>query len=207
MDLTGGLTDRIYGKRKAALLGPLQGDVLEIGPGPGVNLKYFSPSVRWIGVEPNIHARAKISERAAHLGMRAEALTGTAEKLALDDSSVDVAVATLVLCSVDDVAVTLAEILRVLRPGGSCVFIEHVAAERGTQLRRFQDAINPIWRVCADGCNANRETARFIAEAGFDGMNIEQFRVSSPMIHLAPHIAGTAKKSDLARGGAADERQ
>lgn len=194
LDLTAGLTERIYGDRKRALLGPLQGDVLEIGPGTGTSLGYFSQDVRWIGVEPNIHARSKLIKRASDLGLKAEVRTGVAEKLPLEDSSADAAVATLVLCSVDDVAVALSEIRRVLRPGGRFVFIEHVAAERGTALRRFQDAIAPVWRACADGCHANRETARFITEASFESVTYDQFRISSPMLHLSPHIAGTATK-------------
>ena len=194
LDLVGGLSDRIYGERKRALLGPLTGVVVEIGPGSVGNFNYLGPGVRWIGVEPNVHARSKLLKHAAERGVPADVYVGVAEHLPLADSSADAAVATLVLCSVDDVAATLREILRVLRPGGSFVFIEHVAAEQGTALRSFQDAIAPLWRWCADGCHANRETGRMLDEAGFERVIRDQFRVASPMVHLAPHIAGAATK-------------
>src|SRR5689334_12021755 len=104
--------------RKRALLGRLGGDVLEIGPGTGVNLAYLSPTVRWIGVEPNGYLRERLRAEAARRGLAAEVRAGTVERLPVPDRSVDAVISTLVLCSVPDPDAALREVRRVLRPGG-----------------------------------------------------------------------------------------
>ena len=108
----------------------------------------------------------------------------------LEADSVDFAVSFLVLCSVDDVAGTLREVRRVLRPGGRFVFIEHVAAPKGTWLRRLQRVVRPLWQRITDGCRPNRETWTHLEEAGFSQLEIEHFRVPVPVV--GPHLSGTA---------------
>ncbi len=166
--------NRLVGPRKRKLFGDLSGPVLEIGAGTGSNLKYLPKDAVWYGIE-------------------AEFSLGRAEDLPARDSSMDAVVATLVLCSVKDPRQALREILRVLKPGGRFVFIEHVAAAEGTSTRRRQNWISPMWRLLADGCHPNRETWRFIDQAGFAGVDYERFRVNLPV--AGPHIAGLATKS------------
>ncbi len=178
--------------RKAALFGGLAGDVLEIGPGGGPNLRYYAPDVRWIGVEPNPYMHDYLRERATQQGLDVDLRLGMAEALPAADNSMDAVVSTLVLCSVDDQAQVLAEIRRVLKPGGKFLFIEHVAAPRHTGLRRVQNAVRPLWQVLGDGCRPNRETWRAIEQAGFSEVQIDHFAVQMPFVK--PHIAGYAVK-------------
>lgn len=190
--------DEISAARKRALFGGLHGAILEIGPGPGPNLRYFPADVDWVGVEPNPFI-------AQYLQKTIRALDRPAEQFRIDpgdpagvrlpagDESIDAVVSTLVLCSVPQPADSLREILRVLKPGGRFVFIEHVAAPRGTRLRAFQNFIQPVWSWVGGGCHPNRETWETIARAGFTQVELEHYRFpgGGP---VGPHIAGMAVK-------------
>jgi ubiquinone/menaquinone biosynthesis C-methylase UbiE len=184
--------ERAVGRHKQRLLGALAGDVLEIGPGGGINLPFYSPAVRWTGVEPNPYMHAYLQRRAAKLGREVSVRRGNAEQIGVEDAAFDAVVSTLVLCSVRDPAAALAEILRVLRPGGRFVFIEHVAAPPGSRTRRVQRWIRPVWRILGDGCRPERETWASIQRAGFEKVDLQHFRVPFPVI--GPHIAGLATK-------------
>ena len=194
----------LYGERRRNLLGGLTGTVVEIGPGAGVNLQYYNlqyynlqyygHAVRWIGVEPNVHLHDRLRRKAAALGIEAEVLGGVAERLPLADASADAVVSTLVLCSVDDVQAALAEVRRVLKPGGAFVFLEHVAAPEGSTLRRVQEAVRPAWGVLADGCRPDRESGRLIEAAGFEEVRIERFDAAMPLPVVRPHVVGTARR-------------
>jgi ubiquinone/menaquinone biosynthesis C-methylase UbiE len=185
--------DRLVADRKRALLGDLAGDVLEVGPGTGVNFAYFPSGVRWIGVEPNSHLRRQVAEAARRCGVRAAVRDGTAERLPVPDASVDAVVATLVLCSVRDLGEALREIRRVLRPGGRFVFVEHVSAPPGTWLRRLQRWIRPLWSLAAGGCRPDRDTLEAIRRAGFARVDAERFAVPAGIV--GPHVAGIAYES------------
>ncbi|MHB8526769.1 MAG: class I SAM-dependent methyltransferase [Candidatus Acidiferrales bacterium] len=184
--------EREIAARKRELLGGLTGTVVEIGPGTGPNLRYYAKMVRWIGMEPNPYMRKYLEREAERIGMAAELRDGAAEAIACADNSADAVVSTLVLCSVSDLRAALAEILRVLKPGGGFVFIEHVAAAPGTRLRRWQRRLRPWFHFFADGCNPDRETWRAIESAGFADVHLEHFE--GPMPIVRPHIAGVAIK-------------
>jgi ubiquinone/menaquinone biosynthesis C-methylase UbiE len=187
-----GRYERFIEPHKRRLLGALAGTVLEIGPGNGANLRFFHSGVRWIGLEPNVHMLRYLKEEASRLGINAEIRAGLAERIDLPDASVDAVVSTMVLCSVDDVARTLAQIQRVLRPGGRFVFIEHIAAPRGTPLRRIQRMIRPIWRCVGDNCHPDRETDRAIEAAGFAQLDYQ--RVVAPLPLASIQIIGKAQR-------------
>ncbi|WP_243093595.1 class I SAM-dependent methyltransferase [Thermus thalpophilus] len=174
------------------LLGDLAGTVLEIGPGTGVNLAYLPDGVYWIGLEPNPHLHPWLETALRQRGVLGEVLLGQAEEIPLPQESVDAVVATLVLCSVEDPRRALAEILRVLKPGGRFVFLEHVAAPRGSGLRWAQDLLCPLWAFLGDGCHPNRETLALIREAGFARVEAASFAL--PLSLVAPHVAGVAWK-------------
>lgn len=178
--------------RRRALIEPLRGRVLEIGPGSGTNLELFHPSVEWVGAEPSAAMRALLLQEGARQGRALELLDDPAEALSLPDASVDAVVGTLVLCSVRDPRAALAEVRRVLRPGGAFVFIEHVAAPRGTLLRRVQRTLRAPWAFCGGGCHPDRESWRDVEQAGFASVEIEHFRLPVPVV--APHMAGTARR-------------
>ncbi len=167
--------------RKRALMTGLRGDVLEIGAGAGGNLRYLHRQVKWTGYEPNRRLAAQIASG-----------TVIARKFEVDGRLYDAVIATLVLCSVADLDGTLRGIYESLRPGGQFVFVEHVGAERGSDLRRTQDRWQWLWSSCAGGCSPNRDTERRIRAAGFAIKSIERFEL--PMWLARPHIAGVAVK-------------
>ena len=174
------------------LLGDLAGTVLEIGPGTGVNLAYLPDGVYWISLEPNPHLHPWLETALRQRGVLGEVLLGQAEEIPLPQESVDAVVATLVLCSVEDPRRALAEILRVLKPEGRFVFLEHVAAPRGSGPRWAQDLLCPLWAFLGDGCHPNRETLALIREAGFARVEAASFALPLPLV--APHVAGVAWK-------------
>jgi SAM-dependent methyltransferase len=176
----------------------LHGDVLEIGPGAGPNLEYFPADVRWVGVEPNPFMQPYLLETLARLGYpreryRIDPGDANGVRLPVGDASVDAVVGTLVLCSVPHPELTVREILRVLKPGGQFVFIEHVAAPRGSGLRRLQNALQPLWSWLGDGCHPNRETWETISQAGFAKVDLERYAFPE-WGPVGPHIAGRAVK-------------
>lgn len=180
---------------KRTLFAPLHGTVIEIGPGAGANLPFLPPGITWIGVEPNRHMEPYLVAEAGRLGRPIRLDVGIAEQLPFADNSADAVVGTLVLCTVRDVSGALREILRVLRPGGRYVFIEHVAAPPGTWTRRCQRLVRKPWGVAGDGCQPDRETWREIEGAGFGSVDLHHFRVRAPIV--GPHVAGTAVKEPV----------
>lgn len=185
---------RVYGARTRRLLADVTGRdgappvVVEIGAGAGPNARYLPAGTRWIAVEPNVHFHARLREAAEAHGLDLTIHAGVAEALPVADGAADAVVSTLVLCSVDDVRQSLAEVRRVLRPGGRFVFVEHVAAPEETALRVFQGLIRRPWGWIADGCRPDRETEQRIREAGFRDVSVERFRVA--LGPVAPHVAG-----------------
>ncbi len=187
---------RIYGDRKRTLFADLSGTVVEIGPGTGVNLPYLPGGIRWIGLEPNPHMHAFLQEeleKRPDLQDDADIRSATAQDTGLPDESADAVVSTLVLCSVPDLEETLAELHRILKPGGRLFFIEHVAADDATWLRWVQDGVAPVWSFFGDGCRPNRNTAAALKGAGFETVDLEQFETPLPVV--TPHIIGCARKT------------
>jgi ubiquinone/menaquinone biosynthesis C-methylase UbiE len=191
--------DRLTGKyekaiaaRKQELFEGISGTVVEIGPGTGANLPYLPRGVRWIGIEPNPYMHGYLERRARSLAVPVEVLRGAAERLPLPDASADVVIATLVLCSVADLPAALAEIVRVLRPAGRFLFIEHVAAPPGTRLRKLQRWVKPLWKRLGDGCEPDRETWCALERAGFSQLAYSRFAAPVPLV--SPQIIGSAVK-------------
>ena len=182
--------EALVADEKRALLQPLDGTVLEIGPGGGNNLAFLRRGVHWIGVEPNPFFHDRLRARGERLDIDVDVRAATAEALPVADQSVDAVISSLVLCSVRDPAATLREVRRVLRPGGRFVFIEHVAAPHGSGLRVAQHALRPIWRALSDGCNPDRDTGGLIEAAGFADVELRRFTLPVPI--MGPHIAGVA---------------
>jgi len=120
---------------------------------------------------------------------------GRGEGMPLADQSVDVAITTLVLCSVADVQQTVSEVFRVLRPGGQYLFLEHVAAAEGTPLRYWQNMLDPLQQFVADGCHLHRESLsplwRRLGLQEFDARHLNVPGLSL----LSPHLVGRAFKA------------
>lgn len=182
------------------LLQGLTGNVLEVGAGTGVNLLHYPSTVnRLVLAEPDPDMAKKLDMRLRKLDTRrpregASTSVASVEDLPFESGSFDAVVATLLLCSVGAPARALAEIHRVLRPGGTFVFLEHVAAKPHTSRRVWQGRIEPLWKHVAGNCHLTRDTGTVIAKAGFlvDGMKEESMRRALPF--LRPTIRGIATK-------------
>lgn len=182
---------------RAELLRDISGDVLEVGAGTGLNVPWYPRSVhRLLLSEPDEFMRRRIIERLrTHPDLNAQVIGGVADDLPLRDKSVDVVVATLVLCSVPDEARALAEIRRVLKPGGRFAFIEHVAAEGRPRRLKWQRRLEPVWKRVAGNCHLTRHTEAAIREAGFDIAHIERESMRKAVPVARPTIRGVAKLS------------
>ncbi len=188
-----GRYNKLTGHYKEELFSSLSGTVLEIGAGTGANLPYYPDDINLIVLEPNPFMQAYLREKTEKLHKDMEIKTGVAEEIPYPDHTFDYVVSTLVLCSVDDLTSTLSEIKRVLKPGGTFYFIEHVAAPDNTLLRTIQNAIAPGWRYLAEGCHPNRETGKELQKAGFDHLEMNHTRLPLPVV--GPHIIGSAAKA------------
>lgn len=172
------LTWREFDAIRARAVATASGTVLEVGAGTGDNFAHFSSDVTWIGLEPHEKSRAQLERNARGNGHTRGVLRGTAESIPLADSSVDSVVATFVMCSVADVAASLAEFRRVLMPGGQLILVDHVAAPPGTGTRLIQNAISPVSRRIDKGCRWNREITADVAAAGFANISVDEHRLS-----------------------------
>ena len=148
------------------LVAAARGQVLEIGIGSGRNLPFYPRDLEGLwGIDPSPELLAMAQDTGRLGALSGQVGEGRAEELPLDDQSVDSVVMTWTLCSVAEPARALAEIRRVLRPGGSLIFIEHgQAPEAG--VRGWQDRLTPVWRKLAGGCHLNRPVAQLIEAAG-----------------------------------------
>ena len=145
-----------------------RGIVLEIGFGPGLNLPFYDPAAveRVIGVDPNLSFLSLGETARSQAPVPLEVIRAPAEDLPLADASIDTALVTYTLCSVDDPARSLREIRRVLKPDGRVLFLEHgLSSDPG--VARWQHRLNPIWRPIAVGCNLIRPVISLLEEAGF----------------------------------------
>jgi SAM-dependent methyltransferase len=180
------------GEMREELLAGAGGRVLELGAGTGVNLDHYSGELEeLVLVEPDPHMAKRLRARLAASPRQATVVEAPAERLPLPDASFDTAVATLVLCTVPDPAAALAELRRVLVPGGRLLLIEHVRAE-DPSLARWQDRLQGPWRFLADGCHCNRDTAATLAAAGFEAGQLQQGTVPKAPQIVRPLIRGTA---------------
>ncbi len=178
---------------RATLLQQAEGEVIEIGAGTGANLGFYSEEVtRLVLAEPDSGMRSQL---VAKLDRPGEVIDAPAEALPYPDCSFDVAVATLVLCTVSDHAGAVAELHRVLRPGGKLLFLEHVAAANGTSRRTWQGRIEPVWKRLAGGCCLTRETEAAIRTAGFEVVDCKAESMRKAMPIVRPTIRGVARKS------------
>ena len=152
-------------------MGRARGRVLEIGAGDGENFGAFPHDIEWFGLEPDGERRAELARRAREWGHRSVPLDAVGEAIPLPDGSVDTVVATYVLCSVKDVAATLAEVHRVLVPGGRVVFVDHVAAPPGTWKRGLQKVATPFSVRFDHGCHWDRDPQPELERVGFTAID------------------------------------
>lgn len=181
------------GARKEALFADLPTQVVELGPGTGANLRYFRPGTQLVAIEPNPHMHPALERAAATHGVSLDVRATGAEATGLPAASADAVVCTLVLCTVPDPAAALAEVRRILRPGGRLFLIEHVAADPGSFLARLQRLLRRPWLWAFEGCDLGRHTTELVHAAGFSSVEIERYRLRSVFLPVNEQLAGTAR--------------
>ncbi len=155
---------------RAEVAGAARGRVLEIGAGSGLNFRHYDERADVVAVEPAANMRARAIERSAERsgpGATITILEGRARSLPFDAASFDTVLITFTLCSVRDVSAALAEVSRVLKPGGEVRLLEHTVSvnERGARVQRIME---PAWNVVFGGCSLLRDPRADLARAGFD---------------------------------------
>jgi SAM-dependent methyltransferase len=172
------------------------GVVVEIGAGYGATFPFYPSAVTGVlALEPDPTLRGLARAAASRAPVPVTVQDGVAEALPAADGSVDVVVSSLVLCSVADQAVALAEAVRVLRPGGVLLFYEHVRSAHRV-LGAAEDLLTPLWSRLAGGCHPNRDTAAAIAGAGLTVEALERFGFSAlPGNPRLAHVLGVASKT------------
>lgn len=151
----------------------LRGEVLEIGFGSGLNVPHYPPEVRLVfAVEPAHRARRMAEERvlASHAQVHHVGLDGA--RIPLPDASCDSALSTFTLCTIPDVEAALAEVRRLLRPGGTFHFLEH-GLSPDARVARAQRWLEPVQRRVADGCHLTRDPAALVRDAGFSLRSVD----------------------------------
>ncbi|HVT00401.1 MAG TPA: class I SAM-dependent methyltransferase [Solirubrobacterales bacterium] len=182
------------GEMRAALLAAARGRVVEIGAGTGVNLDLYGAGVEDLTlVEPDPHMGARLRQRLEAGGgpPPRRLVAAPAEALPFADDTFDTAVATLVLCTVPDPPAAVAELARVLKPGGRLLFVEHVRSE-DPDRSRWQDRLEKPWRFIADGCYCNRDTEADLRASAFTIEELEHGKMPKAMPIVRPLIRGSA---------------
>jgi ubiquinone/menaquinone biosynthesis C-methylase UbiE len=179
--------------KRRSLLARAQGRTVDIGAGTGVNIELYPDSVsELILTEPDSHMRRQLKKKLAALNQRAEVVDAGGERLPFLDASYDTVVATLLFCTIPDPASALAETVRVLRPGGRLLFLEHVRAS-DPKVARWQDRLERRWSGFGRGCHLNRDTLATIEASGLEMVEVEHGRIPKSLPIVRPLIMGEAR--------------
>jgi ubiquinone/menaquinone biosynthesis C-methylase UbiE len=188
--------ERELGPRRNELLTGLSGRVIEVGAGNGINFGHYPESVgEVVALEPEryLRSKAEMAAQAASIDVTVE--PGLAEELPFPDASFDAAVACLVLCTVRDQPRALAELRRVLKPGGELRFMEHVRSPKPGRARVQMLADGSrIWPWVGGGCHCSRDTVGAIQGAGFDVTRVEDIEFDPSWMITNPHVLGAAAR-------------
>ncbi|CAH0224609.1 Malonyl-[acyl-carrier protein] O-methyltransferase [Arthrobacter sp. Bi83] len=192
-----GMNRRGGADHRRRLLSGLQGSVIEIGAGEGSSFALYPETVTDVlAIEPDDYLRGLADRRAASAPVPVVLVAGSAEHIPAPDAGANAVVCSLVLCSVADQAGVLAEVFRVLRPGGTLAFYEHVRSSRRI-IAAAEDVLAPGWQRVAGGCHPNRDTLEAISAAGFQVKDNERFGFSGhPLAPPVAHILGHATRPE-----------
>ena len=188
--LVDSVQDRGQRQHREELLHGLAGRVVEVGAGTGTNFPLYPVEVtEVVAVEPEPYLRRRAAAEASRAACEVRIVDAVAAQLPLDDASCDAAVASLVLCSVADQAAALAEIARVVRPGGELRFYEHVVSPRRWEAVMQRGFDLTVYPLMTGGCHLSRDTGAAIARAGFEVESVRSVRFGG-----LPHILGAATR-------------
>jgi ubiquinone/menaquinone biosynthesis C-methylase UbiE len=189
------LMERDIGEHRDELLAGLAGRVVEIGAGNGINFGHYPETVEEvIALEPEAYLRGKAERAAATVSVPVAVGDAAADPLPLENAGFDAGVASLVLCTVPDQARALAELRRVLKPGGELRFMEHVRSPHPRKAR-FQAWLDRsgIWPQVGGGCHCARDTVETIEAAGFEIDAVHSFDLGTSWMPTNPHVVGIAR--------------
>ena len=179
-------------EERRQLLAAAEGATLEIGAGTGLNLEHYPEAVtRLVLTEPDEHMRRRLARRVSEVRPSTEIVAAGVEGLPFPDGTFDTVVVTFVLCSVPQQEAALAEVARVLKPGGRLLFLEHVRSD-DEKLAKWQDRITPLYNIV--GCNPNRDTLAAIEASALAVETVEHGEVPKAPKVERPMIAGTARR-------------
>ena len=189
--LLAGTEDAGLREERAKLLAGASGVVLELGAGTGLNLDHYDRAkvTRLILAEPDPHMAKRLRARAGD----AEVIDAPAERLPLEDASVDTVISTLVLCTVDDPEATLREVARVLRPGGRLLTFEHVRSD-APKTAKWQDRFERPWGWFAGGCHPNRDTLAAIEASPLRVVESHPSRLPKSPPLVTPALVAVAER-------------
>jgi ubiquinone/menaquinone biosynthesis C-methylase UbiE len=184
-----GYMHRKYADIKSRLLAGAPPVVVELGPGSGANLRYLRAGTQLIAIEPNRQMHDVLRRRADQCGIDLHIRELAGEHLDLSSASVDFVFCSLVLCSVDRPEQVLAEVRRVLKPGGRFACVEHVAAPVGSRIEGLQRVMRGPWKWLFEGCDLCRATASTLRSAGFAKVNVQPFVLRTFLVPARYQIA------------------
>jgi ubiquinone/menaquinone biosynthesis C-methylase UbiE len=187
--------EKEVGRHRDELLAGLSGRVVEVGAGNGMSFAHYPASVaEVVALEPESYLRARAEEAANGARVPISVRDGVADPLPFEAGEFDAAVTSLVLCSVPDQKRALAELRRVVRPGGELRFFEHVRAESPRKVR-VQTGLDRsgAWPLMGGGCHCARDTVASIKAAGFEIERIRTLAVGPSWSHTNPHVLGIAR--------------
>jgi ubiquinone/menaquinone biosynthesis C-methylase UbiE len=179
--------------RRRELLAAARGRVLEVGAGTGLNLRHYPVAIDELVLTEPVVSMARRLERRAGKGKRQpRVVLAPAERLPFPDDAFDTVVSTLVLCTVPEPDRALAEIRRVLKPGGSLLFIEHVRSD-SERLARWQDRLARPWAAFASGCQCNRNTLELVEASGMRLADVDRRKWGGMPHVVRPLAIGSAE--------------
>lgn len=164
-------------RERTPALKDAHGDVIEIGFGTGLNLPYYPAGVTSLTViDPEDLMPQRVADRIAKAPFPVKRVTLSAERLPLEDNSFDCAVSTFTLCTIPDASAALREVRRVLKPGGTFLFLEHGLNE-DSSVAKWQHRLNPIQRIIGRGCNLDRKIDALISDSGLTIGRLDRFLI------------------------------
>ena len=177
------MSDPVIAQYRQQLLADVEGEVLEIGFGTGLNLPYYPEKIDKITtVDPNPGMKKLAEKRIKQSSITVDYRVLNGENLPMKDASFDCIVSTWTLCSIPQVNLAIAEIYRVLKPGGKFLFIEHGLSNEAN-IQVWQNRLTPIQKVIADGCHLNRNIEHLVKQK-FTNIKIDNFYApNSPKVH------------------------
>lgn len=187
---------KFFGPIRQEMLQDVSGEVLEIGAGTGANFQYYRNGAHVVATEPDPFMLERARKRAAESPLSIELRQAAAEDLPFPDATFDYVIDTLVLCTVEDPRKALAEIKRVLKPGGELRLYEHVRYQNPIG-GISQDIVTPVWSWFGAGCHPNRDTGRYLREAGFEVISSrirKELPPVPPMVFSRPNLQAVARR-------------